>query len=915
MDTGEKRYLVDDGLVVSRSISLVQEREKRWLHSDRWVGDSRYTAHGGNSEPPIPISPDGTLATGVLYDSSSEPFVKYYLPRYQLRTVNGRYTTTLKFRSATDDPNGPLGWLTVELTPQIPPAGNFTLREIDHEAVVLLSYQMPVQGGNTPVPPVADGTTIDQFVGNWANVDLNTNGMTRLEIAKVNDTTLSFHGYGKCSPTDCDWGIIQVPFTPGKVVGTYQFGFKTTQITIQRSQDHLTAVTFDHYTDNSGRTDRTSTYILKTPGGGVANAPRLRIELGALQHSAPGVRSCRRPILLKEEFDRIYQIMTDSKLNGQLDIRCLATIGHRTWQQIVVRPINVGAQISALAEKQLLFTDMLNAQTLRAMRPDVMGNSEMFVNIIQDSQIGVATPSARVLPPDTPSTTVNHPRNGGGLRDAPETSSPSRSVSTPKPTSSPPLERLHAVPLEQALSGSDLTVKTDTGQLRVIPVRAVVDATGRPAILRVPVEADQVISPFSFPIETNANMFDLPGDIRPTTNHVLIKETVISGDITGTFYRDSAFRDQVYYQPTEFRLPRNSAFPYNPDLVVAFWDVVGSNTGGGYSMSYRVTLNFRALPYIDPQLLAQARVQLADAQTTPHFAALDPVESALLLAQPGQPQTEVARSQAKVSFNEGVIDSVDLSSVEFEQVFARFREPDGVGLTGHVRARLFDGNTATIPVTLSLSKAAGTLFDRIFEGPVAGSQGQYQIKLRNHIESKVHIDTLYGLQIAPGVTARPVGTAAGLVVNPGDSVVLTYQVTPVNAAVTDIEPVLATSIETNHAALWRSIMINQGYTTDTFTVSVSIDSQFFAVPATGIEPLISVLVEFEADISVTLTPSHLAQDAVLRMPLLPRLMKEPEAQKYRYRVTNMHASGMGARTNWKLAEGALVVTPAPLPEA
>ncbi len=98
------------------------------------------------------------------------------------------------------------------------------------------------------------------FVGNWVNVDENTGGMTRLKIAKVNDSTVSFHGYGACSPDDCDWGVINVPFTPPILVGTYDFGWKTTRITVQRSGSQLSAVVFDDYTETS---DRTSYYTMR----------------------------------------------------------------------------------------------------------------------------------------------------------------------------------------------------------------------------------------------------------------------------------------------------------------------------------------------------------------------------------------------------------------------------------------------------------------------------------------------------------------------------------------------------------------------------------------------------------------------------------------------------------------------------
>src|SRR5207245_3138293 len=84
--------------------------------------------------------------------------------------------------------------------------------------------------------------------------------------------------------------------------------------------------------------------------------PTLWIEVGALEHVAQNVRRCQKAIFLKQDFDRIYQIMTDSSFRGQLEIHCFATVGRRTWRQIIVGPINPATQLTALTEKQVLFT-------------------------------------------------------------------------------------------------------------------------------------------------------------------------------------------------------------------------------------------------------------------------------------------------------------------------------------------------------------------------------------------------------------------------------------------------------------------------------------------------------------------------------------------------------------------------------
>jgi hypothetical protein len=109
--------------------------------------------------------------------------------------------------------------------------------------------------------PTAGG--VDDFVGNWVNVDLDTRGMTRLVIEGIDGKTVTFHGYGQCLPTDCDWGVVRVPFTPPTLVGTYEFSYKQTRITVWRSGDNLLAEVFDDYAEADGRSDRTTKYVLQ----------------------------------------------------------------------------------------------------------------------------------------------------------------------------------------------------------------------------------------------------------------------------------------------------------------------------------------------------------------------------------------------------------------------------------------------------------------------------------------------------------------------------------------------------------------------------------------------------------------------------------------------------------------------------
>jgi serine/threonine protein kinase len=142
--------------------------------------------------------------------------------------------------------------------------GSYWIRVRVQEPNVVVSNQATFNLTSCP-PATAD------FVGDWINADANTRGMTRLIIEKVDDSTVAFHGYGKCHPTDCEWDnsphVVYVPsevsFTPPMLVGTYQFTFKKTTISVERMGEDLRVEVFDDYTEADGRTDRTSHYVMR----------------------------------------------------------------------------------------------------------------------------------------------------------------------------------------------------------------------------------------------------------------------------------------------------------------------------------------------------------------------------------------------------------------------------------------------------------------------------------------------------------------------------------------------------------------------------------------------------------------------------------------------------------------------------
>ena len=84
------------------------------------------------------------------------------------------------------------------------------------------------------------------LVGDWHNINASTNAMTRALVSFTcsdvilcdtsghctgGDSYYSTQMFGKCSPTDCNWGTVRAyPQYDGWIKSTYNFGFKTSSV-------------------------------------------------------------------------------------------------------------------------------------------------------------------------------------------------------------------------------------------------------------------------------------------------------------------------------------------------------------------------------------------------------------------------------------------------------------------------------------------------------------------------------------------------------------------------------------------------------------------------------------------------------------------------------------------------------------
>jgi hypothetical protein len=114
---------------------------------------------------------------------------------------------------------------------------------------------------------------LEYFVGVWKNNALNP-GITKLLVG-LNNKNAVVHVWGKCTPTDCDWGEAQAEAYASRVdsqlqVDTtmlqaiYKPGFKETTLTIRpQAEDKLSIEDVTHFVDKSGRADYSRSDVLE----------------------------------------------------------------------------------------------------------------------------------------------------------------------------------------------------------------------------------------------------------------------------------------------------------------------------------------------------------------------------------------------------------------------------------------------------------------------------------------------------------------------------------------------------------------------------------------------------------------------------------------------------------------------------
>ena len=120
--------------------------------------------------------------------------------------------------------------------------------------------------------------SIQDFVGNWKNLDPNTGGIVAIKIQRTGQT-LKVRAFGACSPSPCDWGQTtgQV-FAPNAganlnqqakwAIANYTTGFSKSTLVMSLQGNQLIVEVYTQFTDGSGRSNYMNREKFKNFAGG-----------------------------------------------------------------------------------------------------------------------------------------------------------------------------------------------------------------------------------------------------------------------------------------------------------------------------------------------------------------------------------------------------------------------------------------------------------------------------------------------------------------------------------------------------------------------------------------------------------------------------------------------------------------------
>jgi hypothetical protein len=115
---------------------------------------------------------------------------------------------------------------------------------------------------------------VNDFLGQWRNQNTSTSDVTRVTVTRTGGT-LRLNVFGSCTPTDCDWGLVNATAFAATATGdadndadvvmtTYTQGFARKTVLLRLNGANIAYEVFTEFTDGSGRSNyRTSGRLVR----------------------------------------------------------------------------------------------------------------------------------------------------------------------------------------------------------------------------------------------------------------------------------------------------------------------------------------------------------------------------------------------------------------------------------------------------------------------------------------------------------------------------------------------------------------------------------------------------------------------------------------------------------------------------
>jgi hypothetical protein len=425
-------------------------------------------------------------------------------------------------------------------------------------------------------------------------------------------------------------------------------------------------------------------------------------------------------------------------------------------------------------------------------------------------------------------------------------------------------------------------------------------------------------NPFVFPPALHGYIF---GNVTATPGERfdLVRHQIRWKEIMHSYYQNPVRSNQFYYLPDAFKIGRRPESPHNPVMSVRF------TTTDASIDAVQVSLDYIALPFVDPARLQAAASELKQKITQPLPPDANGLDFEPLLNPPDKTQLLLAiprsdtasgpfddRKGAMVDLRSGIHDSLSLNMSQFQAVYDALFGGSINLLSGNVVMNL-GGEQEAIPFAARMDDLIGEIFSH--EEFPDDESGGLKIELRNAIESPVRITALNaeirrGQAATPGEIRKLVSLSSGestdqlpVELKPGVSLRLLLVPSsplPGEGALHAFFDWTGVKVQPDKDAVWNAILDPATPAVYLRTIKVKTFKQKFDPPPNNVDDqIMSVVLDFEGGPSVELNADNLERDVSLPLPIGDYVLRKADQGQYRYKVRIIRLSGEMRDAEWR----------------